>query len=222
MVKPLFAALTRNFISLLGVMLAGGAAVLIVLLAALGATGLKAGSFLGIVAYLLLPGVLVLGLLLIPVGLWWQHRTRARGGAQGGVTPSLPVIDLNRPTTRGALVVALLLGLSLVVILAGAGYKGVEILESTEFCGQACHVTMQPEAVAHERSPHANVACVQCHVGPARAGSSSRRSTACGRWPRSPSTSIRGRSRRRSTRCARRARSARNATGRPSSSATSS
>lgn len=166
MVKPLFAALTRNFISLLGVLLAGGAAVLIVLLAALGATGMRAGSFLGIIAYLVLPGVLVMGLLLIPVGLWWQHRTERLAAARGGVPPSLPVIDLNRPTTRGAIVIALLLGLSLVVILAGAGYKGVEILESTEFCGQACHVTMQPEAVAHARSPHANVACVQCHVGP--------------------------------------------------------
>jgi len=169
MVKTLFAGLTRNFISLLGVTIAGGAAVLIVLLAALGATGLHVGSFLGIIAYLVLPGVLVMGLVLIPVGLWWQHRRERLVAARGGLAPSLPVIDLNRATTRGALVMALLLGLSIIVILAGAGYKGVEILESTEFCGQACHVTMQPEAVAHARSPHANVACVQCHVGPGAA-----------------------------------------------------
>jgi hypothetical protein len=166
MVKTLFAGLTRNFLSLAGVLLAGLAGVLIVLLALLGALGVTAGSFTGILAYLVLPGVLVTGLLLIPVGLWLQRRREHAAAAKGGSPPPLPVIDLNRPTTRGALVIAVLLVLSVLVILAGAGYKGVEILESTEFCGQACHVTMQPEAVAHARSPHANVACVQCHVGP--------------------------------------------------------
>jgi nitrate/TMAO reductase-like tetraheme cytochrome c subunit len=166
MIKTLFATLTRNLLGLVGVVLAGVAAVLIVLLAAFGAVGAHGGSFLAILTFLVLPGVLVAGLVLIPVGLWWQHRGERVAAARGGGPPSLPVIDLNRPTTRGALIVALLLGLAALVILAGAGYKGVEVLESTEFCGQACHVSMQPEATAHMRSPHANVACVHCHVGP--------------------------------------------------------
>jgi len=166
MVKTLFAALSRHIVSLIGLALAGGAAVLIVLLAAFGAAGVKGGSFLGIVTFLVLPGVLVLGLVLIPLGLWLQRRAERLAARHRGHMPALPVIDLNRPTTRGALLVGLLMVLAVVVVLAGAGYKGVEILESTEFCGQACHVSMQPEATAHARSPHANVACVQCHVGP--------------------------------------------------------
>jgi hypothetical protein len=166
MVKTLFAGLTRNFVSLVGVLLAGVAAVLIVLFTVLVATGVHAGSYLGIVAYLVLPGVLVLGLLLVPAGLWLQRRSERAAVARGGAVPLLPVIDLNQSHTRGVLVAAVLLGLTALVILAGAGFKGVEILESTTFCGQACHVTMQPEATAHARSPHANVACVECHVGP--------------------------------------------------------
>ncbi len=166
MVKTLFSALTRNFLSLLGVLLAGGAGVLILLLAAFGAGGLRTGSYLEIITFLVLPGVLVLGLVLIPVGLWVQRWRERVAAARGATAPGLPVIDLNRPTTRNALILGVLLSLAVVMILAGAGYKGVEILESTEFCGQACHVSMQPEATAHERSPHANVACVQCHVGP--------------------------------------------------------
>ena len=43
MVKTLFAALTRHIVSLIGLALAGGAAVLIVLLAAFGAAGVKGG-----------------------------------------------------------------------------------------------------------------------------------------------------------------------------------
>ncbi|MBS0396248.1 MAG: NapC/NirT family cytochrome c, partial [Proteobacteria bacterium] len=166
MVKTLFSALTRNFLSLLGVLFAGGAGVLILLLAAFGVGGLKTGSYLEIMTFLVLPGVLVLGLVLIPVGLWVQRWRERVAAARGASAPGLPVIDLNRPTTRNALILGVLLSLAVVMILAGAGYKGVEILESTEFCGQACHVSMQPEATAHERSPHANVACVQCHVGP--------------------------------------------------------
>ena len=38
-------------------------------------------------------------------------------------------------------------------------------MDSTEFCGTSCHV-MKPELTAYSRSPHAHVACVNCHIGP--------------------------------------------------------
>jgi hypothetical protein len=38
-------------------------------------------------------------------------------------------------------------------------------MDSTEFCGTTCHV-MAPELTAYSRSPHARVACVNCHIGP--------------------------------------------------------
>ena len=39
-------------------------------------------------------------------------------------------------------------------------------MESTQFCGQTCHSVMDPEYTAYQRSPHARVACVECHIGP--------------------------------------------------------
>jgi hypothetical protein len=36
-------------------------------------------------------------------------------------------------------------------------------MESAQFCGQSCHV-MAPQARSHAVSPHARVACVDCHV----------------------------------------------------------
>jgi hypothetical protein len=39
-------------------------------------------------------------------------------------------------------------------------------MDSTEFCGQACHSVMAPEYTAFQRSPHASVQCVNCHIGP--------------------------------------------------------
>jgi len=46
-------------------------------------------------------------------------------------------------------------------LLAGAGW---EYTNSSEFCGTSCH-TMPPEYTAYLASPHARVACVECHLG---------------------------------------------------------
>ena len=39
-------------------------------------------------------------------------------------------------------------------------------MDTVSFCGQTCHVVMQPEFTAHQRSPHSRVECVSCHIGP--------------------------------------------------------
>ncbi len=38
-------------------------------------------------------------------------------------------------------------------------------MESTQFCGAACHTVMEPEYTTYKRSPHARVKCVECHIG---------------------------------------------------------
>ncbi len=40
---------------------------------------------------------------------------------------------------------------------------------SPQFCGTTCH-TMPPEYTAYQVSPHANIACVECHIGRAFIG----------------------------------------------------
>jgi nitrate/TMAO reductase-like tetraheme cytochrome c subunit len=52
--------------------------------------------------------------------------------------------------------------LTLVVLVAGA--YGWEYTNSPEFCGTQCH-TMPPQYSAYLVSPHARVACVECHIG---------------------------------------------------------
>ena len=51
-----------------------------------------------------------------------------------------------------------------VLILGVAGYKGLQVMDSVGFCG-SCHSVMDPEVTAYQRSPHARVGCVQCHIG---------------------------------------------------------
>lgn len=168
MKHTLLAALTRSAIGTIGLIVAVLSAVLIVLLATISAADMAGpGPYFGIASYVILPGLLVLGLLLIVGGLAWQRRRARRAARRAGAPkPPLPVFDLNSATTRTSVAGISLAAIAMLGILAGAGYKGVQVLDSTQFCTQACHAVMQPEAVAHERSPHARVACVDCHVGP--------------------------------------------------------
>ena len=55
--------------------------------------------------------------------------------------------------------------LGIVTLVLGVGIvQGWTYTNSPEFCGMACH-TMPPEYSAYQRSPHARVQCVECHLG---------------------------------------------------------
>lgn len=162
--RSFFVALTRNWLSLIGAAIVTASAVLIVTLFILNLLGLEGGPYLGILAFLILPTIFIVGLLLIPIGIWRQRRREARAGTVDRDT--FPVLDFNESRTRNRALIFTALTIVNAVILAAATYKGVETMESTEFCGQACHSVMQPEFTAYQRSPHANVGCVDCHIGP--------------------------------------------------------
>jgi hypothetical protein len=118
--------------------------------------------YIGILVFLLLPAIFVLGLLLIPLGIWFKRRSLRGTGQLPGV---FPAVDLRLPVVRHTLEwVALATGVNLLII-GTASYRGVEYLDSTNFCGTTCHV-MLPENTAYHLSPHAHVACVDCHIGP--------------------------------------------------------
>jgi nitrate/TMAO reductase-like tetraheme cytochrome c subunit len=118
--------------------------------------------YIGILVFLILPAIFVLGLLLIPLGIWLRRRS-LRGSGQ--LPAVFPAIDLHLPVVRRTLEwVALATGLNLLIV-GTASYRGVEYLDSTNFCGMTCHV-MHPEYAAYQNSPHAHVACVDCHIGP--------------------------------------------------------
>ena len=118
--------------------------------------------YAGIVFFLVLPGIFVLGLILMPIG-GFARRYKLR---RAGVLPTVyPTIDLKRPVLRRAMVLVFILSFVNVAILGVASYKSVEHMDSVQFCGQTCHSVMQPEYTAYADSPHSRVACVECHIG---------------------------------------------------------
>ena len=157
--------LLRHPLSLAGAALATISGVLVVALFSASFLGFGGSPYIGVVAYVVLPSLLVLGLVLIPLGMALERRRLARLAAAGRPEPPLPIVDFNRPRTRVLALAFLALSTVNVLILAGASYRGVEVMDSPAFCG-SCHSVMDPEASAHRRSPHARVRCVECHIGP--------------------------------------------------------
>jgi NapC/NirT cytochrome c family, N-terminal region len=119
--------------------------------------------YIGILLFLILPGIFVLGLVLMPIGiLLRRHQLLVRGQ----LLDIYPEINLRQPMVRhGAILVALLTFVN-VVIFGTASYRGVAYMDSTQFCGETCHTVMIPEFTAYQGSPHSRVNCVECHIGP--------------------------------------------------------
>ena len=152
----------RNPISLIGTAIAMAMAVLFLVLIALEMGGQLRNPYLGLLLFVAVPAVFLVGLLLIPVGVLRQHRRRALGG----VPEDWPVIDMWLPRTRTVMFAVGMLTCANLLIFSLAAYGAVHYMESAEFCGTTCHTTMEPEWAAYQVGPHARVSCVSCHVGP--------------------------------------------------------
>ena len=151
--------LLRNPVSLAGVALGIVSVANIFIFFLIDQIATKPSPYIGILAYMVSPGFLILGLLLMLAGVLLERRKHAPPSA------FYPRIDLNDRTQRSAVVSFTTFLLVFVVVSAAGSYKAYEFTESTSFCGQLCHTVMIPEYTAYQLSPHARVACAECHVG---------------------------------------------------------
>jgi nitrate/TMAO reductase-like tetraheme cytochrome c subunit len=165
-VRNAFIALTRNGISLAGTAITTVSAIIFLTLFALELVGFRGSSYLGILAYLVIPGIFVVGLLLIPVGIFQERRRERAAELRGESQKGFPILDFNQARLRKLTFFVFVFTIINAILLATATYKGIEVMESTEFCGATCHSVMEPEFTAYKRSPHARVKCVSCHIGP--------------------------------------------------------
>jgi len=151
--------LCDNVISLAGVVLVTSATVLWIFLlpSSLGEGGQH--PYLGILAFLVLPGAFFAGLGLIPLGGWLQRRMRG--------APALPAtLDFRNPALKR--LAAFVAGATVlnVGLASQFTYSAVSYMDGVQFCGQTCHTVMKPEFTAYQNSPHSRVECVKCHIGP--------------------------------------------------------
>ena len=149
--------LFRNWLSLSGIVIAAGSIFSCLFLFATELFLPRSNPYMGILVYVLAPIFFFLGITLIIAGLWMQRWQKPQAG--------ILVVDLSRSRDRKMLVVFIAGALVFLLCSAIGSYQTYQFTDSVQFCGTACHVPMKPEYTAYLHSPHARVACIECHVG---------------------------------------------------------
>lgn len=123
--------------------------------------GLVHNPYVGVLTFMILPGGMVTGLLIIPLAAYLRRRQYYRFGIERGHLH----INLSDHKHRKFLIGFVVLTVINVSILAVIAYEGYHFTDSPYFCGQVCHQVMEPEYKRYTMSAHSKVVCVECHIG---------------------------------------------------------
>jgi hypothetical protein len=162
-------ALYRNWISYAGTGIAAVGLLVFVVLTAYHTIG--GGALVqpyGDLVIFFGPPVLVFaGLAIVLIGMyvqwlrWRKHKPLSFA--------RYPQLDLNIARERKALLIVAVGAVLLSVPAIYGGVRAYLYTDAVSFCGTVCH-SMTPEYVTYQSSPHARVACAQCHVGAGATG----------------------------------------------------
>ena len=158
----------RHPLAITGAVLSTASAVVFIALLIAILAGLLDNPYAGLVVFVAIPAVFVVGLLLIPIAMRLERRRLQRHPESGPA--DWPVLDFRiSGVRRTALLITLLTAVNVVIILL-AGYGSLHWMDSPQFCGQVCHTPMQPQFTALQNAAHGHIACVSCHIGEGAAG----------------------------------------------------
>jgi hypothetical protein len=150
----------KNWLTIGGAIIATGGVFAFAFLFFIDVFAHHGNPYMGILAYIVAPGFVVLGAALAVVGAWREHRKHTRPDKAYEVS-----IDLSRPRDRKIATVFTICAALFLMVTALGSYQTYNYSESVQFCGQVCHTPMKPEFTAYQASPHAKIQCVECHVG---------------------------------------------------------
>ena len=151
-----------NWITITGFLLAVNSLIVIILLFLFSLLASESNPYMGLFTFIVSPAFMVLGLLMIPIGI--LNKQRKMKGKEPA-KQNWPILDMNHKIQRTAVIRISIITLFLLVATAMGSYEAFHYTESVPFCGTLCHDVMEPEYVAYQHSSHANVKCVECHVG---------------------------------------------------------
>ena len=155
----------RNWLSLAGLVLAVSAFFAFILLFSVDIFAAHANPYMGILAYVVAPAFLLLGLGMALLGYILESR-RIRRSLPGDKSAFILHVDLTRRRDRRLMVGFVGGSLGFIFLTAFGSYETYHLMETNSFCGETCHTPMEPEYKAYQHSAHAMVDCVACHIGP--------------------------------------------------------
>jgi hypothetical protein len=155
-------ALLRHPLAIAGALVTAISAVVFIALVGAALMGVFVNPYAGLVIFVAIPAVLVLGLLVIPIGMWLQRRKVAR---HPETADDWPIWDFRTPRVRRAALLLIAFTTLSAAIALVAGYSSLHWMESAQFCGQTCHTPMNVQFTAWQAGPHARIVCANCHIG---------------------------------------------------------
>ncbi|MFH1842614.1 MAG: hypothetical protein ABIF77_05360, partial [bacterium] len=157
--------LSTNWTGTLGVVLTTTAFLLFIFMELLRLAGIVTNSYVGLITYMALPALFLLGLVLVPLG--WVRFRRATGKTTQELLNDRFPEEMVRSRGLGSNLLGLiaLLTVANLLFFGLGGARMLHFMDGPVFCGTACHKVMNPEWVTYQDSPHAHVRCVDCHVG---------------------------------------------------------
>jgi len=158
--QPVIVLLTSHWITMAGVALVTLAGFSWLFALPANIRGNVSNPYIGLLTFIAIPVVFFAGLILIPIGIALGRRNAAAALS--------PPVD-RRTARRRAGMFFTIMTMANLVIGSQLTYRAVEHMETTQFCGQSCHV-MKPEFTAHLLPPHQQVTCASCHIGPGATG----------------------------------------------------
>ena len=154
---------SKNWLTIIGSFIAGINLLLIILLFIISSVFEMGSTNLGLFIYIILPGFLLIGLIMIPTGILLERKRIRKKSSD--YYQRLPIIDLNDSRNRNVFIIFTIVTIVFLFLSTLGSFEAYHLTESVEFCGTLCHKVMEPEYTAYQNSPHANVTCVECHVG---------------------------------------------------------
>jgi hypothetical protein len=149
--------LLKNWWSVSGLIIAVLGFFAFVLLFIYDSTARFTNPYVGVMMYFVAFPVVIFGLLVTAAGTIIGRRRKGDAKPLSASPPGL--------RDRHVLQIILAVVVVLLGVTAVGSYHSYHFVESPQFCGALCHV-MEPEDTAYQHSPHAHVACTECHVGP--------------------------------------------------------
>ncbi|HNR68806.1 MAG TPA: NapC/NirT family cytochrome c [bacterium] len=154
-----------NWLGKIGVILVTSSFIAFLTMEMLRLTGAITNDYIGLITYMLFPALFVFGLLLIPFA-WMRYRRQRGKSTRELLDETFSTEDLRSHMFGSRLVLNIgALTLLNVIFMLAVSARTLHFMDSAHFCGTACHRVMNPEWTTYQRSPHARVACVECHVG---------------------------------------------------------
>ena len=169
--------IAKSRVALVGMVVSGLLLPVLLVSMFLDMRGLVENPYFGFLIYMVMGPLFVAGLLTVAVGLLLFRDQEEIGVYTLEYIREQMTMPGRFTRVRKLIYLSSFLTFLTILVIGVVSYTGFTYTESVRFCGQFCHIVMEPEYITYQNSAHSRVPCVDCHIGANTGGFSNRQLT---------------------------------------------